>query len=241
MRDKQQFPYEQIINYCKEQKPKEACGIVIVVKGAYKFIPCRNIADNSTRDFAIAPADFANAEDNGEVVTIVHSHPSRDASPSPTDIAMQKHQGIDWLIVGLGGAIESETCWLKSEKKEVPLYGRKYIWHVYDCGSFIRDFYWQEFNIELPDFYRPEKFWEQGLELYLDNYAAAGFTEISFEELKYGDLVVMALGTHITTHGAVYIGDNKIAHHLNGRLSCKDVFGRYYQARTTRYLRHKDM
>lgn len=235
------FPYEQIIQHCKDQYPKEACGLVILFKGRYKFIPCKNISTKPKDEFAIAPHDFANAEDDGEIITIVHSHPSRDSSAGATDVASQQLHGIDWLIVGLNNNTNTDMTWLRGEKKELPLYERKYVWHVTDCGSFIRDFYKQEFNIELPDFYRPEKFWEQGLEIYLEAYEKAGFHEIKFRDLEYGDVILFALGTQVTTHGAVYIGDNKIAHHLSGRLSCRDVLGKYYLDRATRFLRHKDM
>lgn len=236
------YPYEQIIEHCKAEYPKEACGLVIVFKGKYKYIPCTNIvpATDVQSEFAISPIEYANAEDVGEIVTIVHSHPFRDGSAGPTDIVSQKKWGIDWLIVGLNNNTSVDLYWLKSNREELPLYGRPYTWHVNDCGSFIRDFYKQEFNIELPDFYRPENFWETGQEIYLEAYEKAGFHAISFAELQHGDVILFALGTHITSHGAVYIGNNQIAHHLRGRLSCKDILGRYYTDRATRFLRHKD-
>lgn len=233
------FPYEEIFEHCKQEKPNEACGIVVLFKGRYKWIPCENISQRPTTEFAISPLAFANAEDFGDIVAIVHSHPYGPSNPSGADIDCQKQQGIDWLIVSLDNT-EPSIYWLKSEKKEQPLYGRKYVWHVQDCGSFIQDFYKQEFNITIPDFYRPERFWERGLEIYLDCYREAGFHEIEMKDLRYGDLVLMALGTSITTHGAVYIGNNKIAHHLNDRLSCRDVYGKYYMDRTTKCLRYKD-
>ena len=237
------FPYEEIIAHCKVESPKEACGLVILFKGRYKYVPCTNVASEECHfdEFAISPSDFANAEDIGEIVTVVHSHPKRDSSAGPTDIVSQKKHGIDWLIVGLNSGESVDLSWLKDEKENLPLYGRTYTWHVNDCGSFIRDFYKQEFDIDVPDFYRPEKFWEKGLEVYLEAYEKAGFHEIDMVDLEYGDVILFALGSSITTHGAVYIGDNKIAHHLLGRLSCRDVLGKYYLDRATRYLRHKDM
>lgn len=234
------FPYDTIIEHCKAEYPKEACGLVVIFKGRYKYIPCKNVSNTPEQDFAIPTSDYAYAEELGEIVAIVHSHPTRDSSAGPTDMESQRVHGIDWLIIGMNNNESIDMCWIKGEKVVLPLYGRTYMWHVNDCGSFIRDFYRQEFNIELPDFYRPEKFWEQGLEIYLDAYEKAGFHEIEFKDLEYGDVILFALGTTITTHGAVYIGDNKIAHHLLGRLSCRDVLGKYYLDRATRFLRHKD-
>lgn len=236
------FPYEEIIEHSKQESPREACGLVIILKGRYKYIPCTNAASPSSinDEFVISTKDYSAAEDMGEIVTIIHSHPLRDSSAGVSDIASQQKWGIDWLIVGLNGGASVDMSWLRGDKKVLPLYGRTYTWHVNDCGSFIRDFYKQEFNIDIPDFYRPEKFWEKGLEIYLDSYEKAGFHTIPFSDLKYGDVILFALGTHITTHGAVYIGDNQIAHHYRGRLSCRDVLGKYYIDRATRFLRHKD-
>lgn len=234
------FPYEEIFEYCKQEKPNEACGLVVLFKGRYKWIPCENVSARKTQEFAISPLSFAEAEDFGEVVAVVHSHPYGPNTPSGADKECQKMNGIDWLIVGLEDVDNPSIYWLRNEQKKPPLYGRKYVWHVTDCGSFIRDFYKEEFGIDLPDFYRPEKFWEQGMEIYLDCYKEAGFYEIEMKDLKYGDLVLMALGTSITTHGAVYIENNRIAHHLNDRLSCRDVYGKFYVDRTTKCLRYKD-
>jgi len=235
------FPYEQITLHCKEEYPKEACGIVSVVKGKYRYNLCTNISDTPQDDFCISPSEYAAIEDAGEIITIVHSHPKRDSSPSLTDKASHSKNGTDWLIVGLSRGESVDFTWLRGERVVLPLYGRPYTWHVNDCGSFIRDFYNQEFGIELRDFHRPARFWEKGLEVYLNCYESAGFRSIEFQDLKYGDVILFAIGSSITTHGAVYIGDNKIAHHCNGRLSCKDVLGKYYLDRATRYLRHKDM
>ena len=235
------FPYDEITEHCKAEYPNEACGLIVIFKGRYKYVPCKNVSNTPEEDFIIPTFDYAYAEDLGEIVAIVHSHPKGSSKPSQTDIASQKAHGIDWLIIGLNNNSMVDMEWLKGERQEAPLYGRNYTWHINDCGSFIRDFYKQEFNIDVPDFYRPEKFWEQGLEIYLEAYSKAGFYDITFNELEYGDVILFALGTHITTHGAVYIGDNKIAHHLLGRLSCRDVLGKYYLDRATRFLRHKDM
>lgn len=237
-----EFPYDVITEHCKNEYPKEACGLVIVVKGKYRYIPCENTAgDRTTEEFCISSEDWANAEDMGEVVTVVHSHPSRDASPGETDKLSQAQHGVDWLIVGLNNLSTTDFFWLKGEQKKLPLYGRKYVWHISDCYSFIRDFYNQEFSIDLPDFYRQEKFWQTKQELYLDGYEQAGFYPIEMRDLQYGDVILFNIGSEITTHGGVYVGDNKLAHHFNNRLSCVDVLGRFYLDRATKHLRHKDI
>ena len=232
--------YSEIVAHCRKELPNEACGLVILVEQEERYIPCSNISTSPTEEFCISPAEYADAEDLGEIVAIVHSHPSGVPSPSITDRASCNKWNISWLIVGITEA-EHSFCWLLPKENSLSLYGKKYVWGVDDCGSFIRDFYKQEFNIDIPDFHRPPKFWEQGIELYLDCYKKAGFYDIAFNDLQYGDVILFALGSEITTHGAVYVGDNTIAHHLSNRLSSKDVLGKYYLDRATKYLRHKDM
>lgn len=236
------IPYDDIVEHCKSQYPKEACGLIVKMQNNYEYIPCRNSSPLELQEDEghISAMEWSEIEDKGEVVVIVHSHPKRDASPGQTDKVSQKRHGIDWLIVGLNNNQCVDFYWLTGEKVIQPLYGREYLWQVSDCGTFIRDFYQQEFNIYIPDFYRPPEFWKTRKEIYLDCYEKAGFYDIEFKDLEYGDVILFALGTTITTHGAVYLGGNTIGHHLAGRLSCKDVLGKYYLDRATKFLRHQD-
>lgn len=232
--------YQDILKHLKEEYPLEGCGLVIVFKGKYKYIPCKNTANKKTQDFVISSTEYAKAEDLGEVVCVVHSHTCYPPRPSETDLACQKQQGIPWLIVSLDENYYEQIAWINNLKEETPLYGRKYVWHVYDCYSFIKDWYQQEFNITIPDFIREEKFWEKKQQLYLDNFEKAGFVEVPFKDLQYGDVILLQLAGDITSHGAIYVDKNQIAHHLPNRLSSKDVYGQYYRDRTTKIVRHKD-
>ena len=237
-----EFPESEIIEYCKSKYPEEeSCGIVIVKNGRFKFIPCSNaVTSKKDETFAIHPLDYAKASDEGVIYCIVHSHVKCDATFSYWDQEFQKKQGTPWFLVGLlDGNVT--TAWLKHEKEEQPLFGRKYVWQIYDCYSFIRDYYKQKYEIDLPDFYRDFEFWKTGKELYLDNFEAAGFTEVHMESLQEGDVILLQLGSDVTSHGGVYVGGNRIAHHVNGRLSSVDIYGTFYQDRTTRIVRHKEM
>jgi len=234
------FPVEEIIAYCKSKFPEEACGFVTVVKGRHKWIPCENVAGNKNSFFAIHPLEFAKASDSGEIIAVVHSHTIHPTVFSETDVAFQKIQGIPWMLVGLQSG-EAEIEWLRGEKQADALYGRKYIWHVTDCYSFIKDWYLQEKKIYIPDFAREEYFWKKNQEIYLDNFAKAGFSEVPLASLQEGDVLLMHIGGNITGHGAVYLGNNKIGHHLPGRLSSIDVIGQFYLDRVTKVVRHKDM
>ena len=59
------------------------------------------------------------------------------------------------------------------------------------------------------------------------------------EELQYGDAILMQLGAKLPNHAAVYIGDQLILHHIQDRLSSRDVYGGYYVKSTAMVLRHE--
>lgn len=236
------FPCIEIIEYCKSKYPEEACGLVIIFKGKYKWIPCENVAYDKKLFFAISPLDFANAEDMGKVSCVVHSHTNGNTNFTESDMDYQSSQGIPWMLCVVNGDDEEpEIKWLCKPKKELPLFGREYIWHISDCFSFVRDWYKQELGIVIPDFYRQENFWEKGQELYLDNLDSAGFVrDIPFRDIRYGDVILFKLtGTAITTHAGVYVGGNRIAHHLKGRLSSYDILGQYYKDKISTIVRHR--
>ena len=65
------------------------------------------------------------------------------------------------------------------------------------------------------------------------------FTEIPFEDMQYGSVLLMHLESDVPNHAAIYINDQLILHHVQGRLSSRDVYGGYYQKTTAKVLRHE--
>lgn len=224
----------EIHAHAKQEYPRESCGVVIIFKGRHRYIPCRNIS-SSMDNFVIAPEDWAAAEDLGEPVLVVHSHPGVPPQPSQSDLVGCEKSGLPWLIVNypVGNSYQFEPTGY-----ELPLMGRVFQHGVVDCYTLIRDYYRQELNIELPDFYRADDWWDKGENLYLNNFTLAGFSEVS--ELAPNDVILMQISSPVPNHGAIYLGDNNIIHHQYGRLSSKDVYGGWYHKITTQILRYKD-
>lgn len=98
------------------------------------------------------------------------------------------------------------------------LIGRPFLHGLFDCYTLIRDYYKKEFNVYLPtNMQRNWEWWLQGDNLYLDSAKYYGFEEV--RELKIHDVIIMKVASPVPNHGAIYIGDNKILHHMAGRFS----------------------
>ena len=212
----------EILAHAKAEDPRECCGLIAVVKGRRRYIPCANIAATPDKHFILDPADYAAAEDQGEIVAVVHSHPVTQPTPSPADRLSCNATGLPWLIVN--PKIETwGGC--EPDHFELPYVGREFVFGVVDCYTLVRDWYAREWSLELADFSRRDQFWERGENLYVDNYASQGFRRIDFSELAYGDIMLMQLGSPLHNHAAIYLGDQQILHHIQGRLSSSDVLG----------------
>ena len=120
-------------------------------KGKEVYFPCQNLATNPDNQFILSPEDWIEAEDQGEITAVVYSHPYTSANqvrqiglPVKNEFKMvdRTTSSNDWQYC--------EPCGYKA-----PLIGRKWVWGVNDCWSLCRDWYAEEFGIELKDWVRP--------------------------------------------------------------------------------------
>lgn len=226
---------EAAANHAQTEYPREACGLVVVVKGKARYVPCRNLAD--TDHFKLCPEDYARAEDMGEIVRVVHSHPDAFAEPSELDRAQCEVTALPWSIVAVRDAQAQEWADFEPCGYEAPLVGRAFVHGSHDCYGLIRDWYGRR-GVDLPDFERTDEWWKHGGDLYMDNFAAAGFEPVT-DEVREGDIFLMQIEAAVANHAAIYIGDGLILHHLYGRLSSRDVYGGYWRDCTRLRVRRK--
>ena len=225
----------QIAEHAGRESLRECCGLILIRKGKQSYFPCRNIAVG-TDQFTIDPEDYANAEEAGDIVAIIHSHVNLSPKPSQADLVSCEASGLPWFIYGHPMRTWEE---LYPTGYKAPYVGRQWSHGVLDCYAIIRDWFANERGIFLPDFERHDDWWLKGENLYEENFEKCGFKEISRDDLRGGDLIFMQIGAPVSNHAAIYLGDGIILHHIHNRLSTRDVYGGYWLKNTTRYLRHE--
>ena len=156
--------------------PEEACGY-ITAKGVY--VPCENMADAPDKDFCMDTSAWL----TGDVAAIFHSHPDAADAPSAADMQQQVTSAVPWALcaVNSDGSATDPYFW-GSFDYVPPLVGRDFRHgpsgsdNRGDCYALIRDYYYLERKIVLPEFPRSDGWWkEQNFDLYSDHFQDAGF------------------------------------------------------------------
>lgn len=226
---------QEIKDHALQAMPRECCGLLVMVKRKLKYFPCRNIAEGHEH-FVIHPEDYAAAEDAGTITTIVHSHPTTPPIASQADRVGIEQTGLPWLIINPNADIYQI---FEPTGYEPAYIGREFVHGILDCYSLIRDYYKRELAIDLHNYQRPDNWWLKGQNLYLDRFEEQGFEIV--EDLQPHDLILMQVGAPVPNHGAIYLGNNQILHHVLGRYSCRDIYGGYWQKATHTIIRHKSL
>jgi len=225
--------------------PRECCGLVVATAGGEQYVACRNTATTPSEHFRLPAEDYARAEDQGELLALVHSHPNVPAAPSDADRVQCELSGLPWHIVSVGEVDGSPEC---GDLRTIlpcgyvaPLVGRQFAHGILDCYTLVQDFYARELGIRLGQYERQDDWWLKGEQLYsLDRLRAEGFERVG-DEPRRGDLILMQIRSTVPNHAGIYLGDGLMLHHLHGRLSDRVPYGGYWAERTCYIVRHGEM
>ncbi|WP_247172408.1 C40 family peptidase, partial [Escherichia coli] len=64
-----------ILAHARRCAPAESCGFVVRTPEGERYFPCVNISGEPEAYFRMSPEDWLQAEMQGEIVALVHSHP----------------------------------------------------------------------------------------------------------------------------------------------------------------------
>lgn len=236
---------EDVMRHAEREAPSECCGLIVrvpagdMLAGCLVYSAARNVAPTRTEQFRMDPDSYVWAEELGEIVAVVHSHPNASANPSMPDRVGCEKSGLPWFIVGWPSGVIKQ---LDPSGWQAPYKGREFCHGVLDCYSLIQDWYRRELAIPLPDFDREDGWWEkreghEPQDLYMENFEKAGFVRVYGEPQRHDVFLIQYLSDR-ANHGAIYTGNGLMLHHLHGQLSEEIVYGHYYQHRTRALLRH---
>jgi proteasome lid subunit RPN8/RPN11 len=222
--------------HVEQEYPKEACGLVVGVGKKERYFPANNLAETPEDRFILDPLSYAEAEDIGNIIGICHSHPNESCRPSEADKVACEATNKPWHILNWPG--NSLYSW-EPIGYEAPILGRQFSYGVLDCCTLVRDYYKKELNIDFNCYSGNDGWWDKGENLYLENYEKQGFISVT-DTQKY-DIFLIKVVSPVPNHAAIYIGDDKILHHVHGRLSNREPYGGYWRKHTTHHLRHKSL
>ena len=229
--------FGEFSQYAKSQPDREACALVITPTGLgdQEMITCENVHPTPETDFTISAEDWAKAEDKGEIMAVIHSHPGDGCRAifSPTDVQSCNFSGVMWALM----ATESGE-WGFMYPSEQPLTGRVFILGDTDCYGLVMAWHSLQ-GVNLKDFRVNYPWWERGEDLYMDNYEAAGFEEC---DISPGCMVIMQVRSPVPNHAGIVTEDGMLLHHLYGKKSEIIPFERgYFRDRVIKCVRHKDL
>ncbi len=239
--------------HAKDCYPAECCGLIVKIDGKKVYRRCKNIAKDNDQ-FYIDPQDVITAENMGELIAIVHSHPDGTPNPSEFDKAQMSLHELPWVIIAVDDKGATSFGVHTSSNYTAPLLGREYFHGVQDCYTLVKDYYERELGITLSDYERADGWWERGdsPSLYLDNFKKEGF--IVVDDLQKHDAILCRVGDTLhVNHALIYIDDGKLTsertpqtavknlvlHHPYGRLSTRELYGQLWQDRAVMVLRHR--
>jgi len=228
---------ERAAIHADKEAPKESCGLLAIIKGKETYWPCENLSESPDEFFVIDPDNWADCEDEGELIGIIHSHPYGSALPSDADKASCEHLGLPFYIYSV-----EQKNWVDFEPSGYTsgLYGRTWIWGKHDCWSLVTDYFLNKKQINL-------KFWERpkSIKTFCENpyfekvLTGSGFKEVSKDNIINDDVLLMQGPDEKLNHVALYIGDQTILHHNIRQLSCRELYDLRYIEATKKVYRYE--
>ena len=208
----------EIERHFEECYPKEGCGVLALVNQKLEWFPCTNVADDND-DFIIDSREYLSISRKADIVSIVHSHPDGEATPSQADIDNCNAVNLPYYIFSYPNM---DMYKLEPEALKKSLYGRQYKFGVNDCFEAARDYYIEQ-GLDIP--FRPlfeDDWWTKGLDYFTEEYINTwNFKKVEGTPQK-GDLLIFKIQASVGDHCGVYMGNDMFFHHAENRLSCKE-------------------
>ena len=207
-------------------------GVWVITGKGCRQVP--NVAADPRNYFEISQADVALALAE-TLLAVVHSHPDGHPVPSEGDMRGQAGAAVPWGVLSTDGRECSDICWWGDQVERTPLIGRPFRHGVTDCYALIRDYYWMERGVRLPEFPRSWEWWKTGGKLFTEGFSKAGFVRIDQSEAQPGDVWLAQLKSQVPNHGGILV-EGDLALHQAGSLRPFDPHKLSIREPVARYL-----
>jgi proteasome lid subunit RPN8/RPN11 len=215
-----------IIEHAKNCYPAECCGLLGKKGKNIVWTPMENVS-NSQDTFEMDPKEYTRQMLTQKILAVVHSHVNEPVVASQNDLIQCNALGIDYIIVDING----------NWNHVKPLEGRPYVWKQYDCLTLVSDYYKMHYNFSVVwDDRDYDSYYETD---YFSVFPQLGFKEV--KDLSVGNAILFKVRSKVENHCAVYLGDGKILHHTENRVSSIQSLYPLWAKFKTRILKHESL
>lgn len=220
--------------------PEEACGLIVDQKEV--FI-CKNVAPNKFHSYEINPIDYVKASRSGLITAIYHSHVERENFGfSYRDILNSENHKVDMILYDYCCDLFSYY----SPRGVLPKYiGRKFKMGESDCFTLVQDYYKNELNIELKNYFndRGEGFFNKNRKglLFSDFLKMAeeqNLSPVGNNDARNGDILCVRT-EKIISHLGIYLRGDYVLEQYRNSVSTINKLTEERKQNVMLTLRHK--
>ena len=225
---------EEIQKHFEAEYPREACGVIGVVKGKKRYYPCENVAEDDN-DFIMSSTDYMKHKRSMDIIGIVHNHPDADNRASEGDIDNCNALGIPYYIFSYP---DMELNILEPEVNVNPLLGREYKFAIADCFEASRDWL-AAGGIHIPprDPFEDD-WWIKDLNYFTEeNIKNWGLVKVDTPQKN--DVLIFQIEAEVPNHCGIYLGNDVFFHHAVNRLSCRESLYPFWRKHIVGIYRHE--
>lgn len=204
----------QIRAHALEAYPKEATGVI----AAGKYVRLENNHEQPEKAATIRKGAIGKYVVNKTLQAVVHSHPDAPNCPSQQDMESQIRMGVPFVICATNGTASLAPFAWGEQLDPPPLIGRGFQHGVTDCWALVKDKFWLDKGVRLPDVPRNWNWWNDGQNLYTDYIAKAGFVEVDRRDVRPGDGVLFQIRSETPNHAGVVEEGGLLLHHVTAKL-----------------------
>lgn len=235
-------PIKQCLKFALEKCEREKAGAFVFTDSYsdYKFIEMTNLNKFNSNYFILNNKKFYKYYKDKRVISLFHTHVCRSATPSIDDIELSNSLKVPSFIMSQSSK-DSFLYYPPKCKTNQPLHKRIFIPFFQDCVTFVKDFYLDNLRIDLTKDISNWARARTNSNKKLITEIEKNFNKISFNEIKFGDVMVSPQSMSNLMHLSV-VGESKLLHHHPiGTYPKAQIISSEYNKKVYIFYRYKDL